>query len=180
VDDFARGSAIFLLVLTLLGLLINARPETRVIASAENRAAATYFAIANAGALVLAIMASRDRGRQRTAERFRVAVSVDCEMDDGMRLSARLHDVSPGGASMDWPGERPVPRSVTMHLPEGGTIRADVVRKEDNKLGLRFVPADSRERDATLRWVYSIAAGTLRAPLSMLHLSRRLFSRSVR
>ncbi len=180
VDDFARGAAIFLLILTLLGLLINARPETRVIAEPEKRAAATCFAIANVVALLLAIMASRDRGRRRTTERFRAAASVVCEMDDGTWISASLHDVSAGGVSIDWPAERPIPHSVTLHLPDSDTIRAGVVRKEGRKLGLRFDPADSRERDGVLLWVYSIAAGTVRSPLSMLHLTRRLFSRCLK
>jgi cellulose synthase (UDP-forming) len=180
VDSFARGSAIFLLILTLAGLLINARPETQVIANAENRAAATFFAALNAAALILAILASRDRGRQRVAERFRVEASVDCQLEDGTWLSARLRDVSCGGASLDWPDARPIPRRLTLHLPGGGIVRADVVRMEGHKLGLQFELTNREERDSVLYWVYSIAAGTLRAPLSMLHLTRRLFSRCFR
>jgi cellulose synthase (UDP-forming) len=180
VDGFARGCALTLLALTMLGLLINARPETRVIAEPEHRAAATFFSALNAGALVLAILAGRDRGRRRIAERFQAAASVICETDDGTRIAASLHDVSASGAGIEWPGERPIPGSVVLHLPGSRTIRADVVRRDGNKLGLRFDLADSRERDGVLLWVYSIVTGTLRAPLSMIHLTRRLAARCFR
>jgi cellulose synthase (UDP-forming) len=177
VDGFARGCALLLLALTLLGLLINARPETRVIADDEHRAAATFFSALNVGALVLAILAGRDRGRLRAAERFRAGGSVICELDDGVRISASLHDVSAGGAGISWPGERPVPGAMTLHMPGGRTIRADVVRRDGERLALRFDPTDARERDGALLWVYSVAVGTLRAPLSLLDLTRRLVIR---
>jgi cellulose synthase (UDP-forming) len=180
VDGFARGSAVFLLILTLGGLLINARPETQVIANPENRVTATFFAVLNALALILAILASRDRRRPRIAERFRAEASVECELEDGTWVSARLRDISSGGASLDWPDVRPIPRRLRLHLPGGAAVRADVVRREAHKLGLQFELADREERDRVLRSVYSIAAGTLRAPLSMLHLTRRLFSRCLR
>jgi cellulose synthase (UDP-forming) len=48
VDGFARGCALSLLFLTMLGLLINAIPETQVIANGEHRAAASFFAVLNA------------------------------------------------------------------------------------------------------------------------------------
>jgi cellulose synthase (UDP-forming) len=180
VDNFARGCALSLLALTMLGLLINARPELRVIDDPEHRAAATFFSAMNAGALVLAILAGRDRGRRRVAERFRADASILCEVDDGTRIAASLHDVSAGGAGIDWPAERPIPGSVRLHLPGGRTIRADVIRRDGHKLGLRFDLADARERDGVLLWVYSIVTGTLRAPLSMLHLTRRLAARCFR
>jgi hypothetical protein len=128
----------------------------------------------------LAILASRDRGRQRVAERFRAEASVECELEDGTWLSARLGDVSPGGASLDWPDEQPIPRRLTLHVPRGGAVRADVVRREGHKLGLQFDLADREKRDSILHWVYSIAAGTVRSPLSMQHLIRRLVSRCLR
>ena len=63
VDHWTRGCAMFLLILTVLGLLFNARHETQVIADPEHRMAALFFSVINAGVLVLAILAGRDRGR---------------------------------------------------------------------------------------------------------------------
>jgi cellulose synthase (UDP-forming) len=180
VDRFARGCAMFLLALTMLGMLINARPETQVITDPTHRAAATFFSVLNAGALVLAIMAGRDQGRRRTSERFRTRASIICEGDDGTPIAAALLDVSVGGASIRWPAERAVPHSARLHLPGDRTIRAEVVRKDGDQLGLRFDLADGRERDGVLRWIYSIGVGTLRAPLSMMHLTRRLVARCLR
>jgi cellulose synthase (UDP-forming) len=180
VDGFGRACAMTLLVLTMLGLLLNALPETRVIDDPEHRAAAFFFSAINVGALVLAILAGRDRGRPRSSERFRTSASVICERDDGTRISAPLLDVSVGGAGIEWPGERSVLRVARLHLPGDRSIRAEVVRRDGNRLGLRFDTADARDRDLVLRWIYSIGVGTLRAPLSILHVARRLVARCLK
>ena len=161
----------------MLGLVLNQFPETRVIADPEYRAAATFFSMINIGALVLAILASRDRSRPRVIERYRTSEPVTYEGDDGEPISASLCDISVGGAGMNWPRGRSVPRTLTLHVPGGRTIRAEVVRNNGDKLGLRFDLADSHERDAVLLWVYSIGLSRLPASLSMTHLSRRLVAR---
>jgi cellulose synthase (UDP-forming) len=177
VDGFARGCSMLLLLLTMLGLLFNARPETRVIANPDHAAAATFFSAFNAAALVLAIFAGRDRGRRRTAERLRTTASVICKLADGTRVSASLYDVSVSGAAVNWPGERAVPLSMKVDLGDDRVIRADVVRRVGNRLALRFDLAGSRERETVLLWVHSIGDSTIRAPLSMIDLARRLASR---
>ncbi|HKM53007.1 MAG TPA: glycosyltransferase, partial [Isosphaeraceae bacterium] len=179
-DNFARGCALSLLFVTMLGLLINAIPETQVIANPEHRAAACVFSILNAGALVLAILAGRDQERRRTAERYQALASIICETDDGTMVSAKLQDVSVGGAGIEWPEAQSIPRTVKLKLPKNRTIRADVVRREGNKLGLRFDLTDPKDRDSVLLWVYWIGHGALRAPLSMTHLARRLALRCLR
>jgi PilZ domain len=180
VDGFARGCAVSLLLLTMMGLLINAIPETQVIANGEHRAAATFFAILNSGALILAILASRDQERLRAAERYGTTESVICETDDGMMISAELRDVSVTGAKIEWPDGYSIPRTLRLKLSKNRAIQAEVVRKKGNNLGLRFDLADPNDRDAVIQWVYSIGQGALRAPLSMTHLTRRLVSRCLR
>ena len=169
VDDFARGCAMSLLFLTMLGLLINARPETRVIADPEHRAAATFFSMLNAGALVLAILAGRDRGRPRTAERFRTAASVICETDDGTRISVKLLDVSVGGAGIDWPVERSIPRSVTAASCRG-IARSGPTSSERMATSWDCGSTWPTRASVTASCCGSTrsAAGTLRAPLSMV------------
>jgi cellulose synthase (UDP-forming) len=179
VDGFARGCASTLLVLTMLGLLINAIPETRVILNPEHRAAACFFSFFNAGALLLAILAGRDLGRRRSSERFQTPECVMCELDDSTRVSAKIEDVSVSGLGIEWPEHVSIPGTVTLHLGDR-TIRADVVRKVGNKLGLRYHLNETRDRDRVLLWVYSISAGSLRAPLSLMNLSRRLLARCLK
>ncbi|MGO9601755.1 MAG: glycosyltransferase family 2 protein [Isosphaeraceae bacterium] len=180
IDGFARGSALSLLLLTMLGLLINAIPETQVIANGEHRAAASFFAMLNSGALILAILASRDQERLRTAERFQASASVICETDDGTMVSADLRDVSVTGAGIEWPENYAIPRRLKLKLPNDRTIQAEVVRRKGNKLGLRFDLAKPNDRDSIIQWVYSIGHGALQAPLSMTHLTRRLAVRCLR
>ncbi|RUL84172.1 glycosyltransferase family 2 protein [Tautonia sociabilis] len=177
VDTFARGCALGLLLLTMLGLLVNAWPETQIIAAPEHRAAASFFAAANAGALVLAILAGRDRGRRREAERYRTATPVMCEGDDGTWRLAPLLDVSASGAGIAWPADRDAPSAMRLHLPGGRSIRGEVVRRHGDLLGLRFTLADPRERDGLLQWIYSIGVDRQRAPLSLPLLARRLVAR---
>jgi cellulose synthase (UDP-forming) len=176
-DQFARGSALTLLLLTMLGLLINSWPETRVIVDPEHRAAASVFSAINAGALILAILAGRDRGRHRSAERYRTRASVLCEGDDGSWCLASLHDVSSTGAGVFWPRDQAIPRSLSLHLAGGGTLRASVVRTHGETIGLRFDLADDRERDDLLRWIYSIGLDARRTPLSFPQITRRLLAR---
>jgi cellulose synthase (UDP-forming) len=66
VDRFARGCALFLVIMNIVGLLINARAETRVIANPNHVAAAFFFSSLNIVLLLLVILAVRDR--QRAAE----------------------------------------------------------------------------------------------------------------
>ncbi|WP_169978947.1 glycosyltransferase [Tautonia rosea] len=176
-DQFARGSALTLLLLTMLGLLINSWPETRVIVDPEHRAAASVFSAVNAGALILAILAGRDQGRRRSAERYRTTASVLCEGDDGTWCLASLQNVSSTGAGLYWPPELPIPRSMMLHLAGGGMLQATVVRTDGETIGLRFELADDRERDDLLRWIYSIGLDAQRTPLSMPQMTRRLLAR---
>ncbi|MEW4568980.1 glycosyltransferase [Tautonia sp. JC769] len=176
-DQFARGSALTLLLLTMLGLLINSWPETRVIVDPEHRAAASVFSAVNAGALILAILAGRDRGRSRAAERYRTRASVLCEGDDGSWCLASLHNVSSTGAGVFWPRDQAIPRSLSLHLAGGGTLRASVVRTHGETIGLRFDLADDRERDDLLQWIYSIGLDARRTPLSFPQITRRLLAR---
>ncbi len=53
----------------MLGLLINAIPETRVIANADHIAAACVFSLLNILVLVLVILASRDGDHGRDKSR---------------------------------------------------------------------------------------------------------------
>jgi hypothetical protein len=161
----------------MLGLLINSWPETRVIVDPEHRAAASVFSAINAGALILAILAGRDRGRHRSAERYRTRASVLCEGDDGSWCLASLHDVSSTGAGVFWPRDQAIPRSLSLHLAGGGTLRASVVRTHGETIGLRFDLADDRERDDLLRWIYSIGLDARRTPLSFPQITRRLLAR---
>ena len=180
VDHWTRGCAMFLLVLTVLGLLLNARHETQVIADPEHRMAALFFSVINAGALVLAILAGRDRGRPRTAERFLTSESVICELKDGTLVQTTLRDASATGARIEWPADQPIPRSMTMHLRENRTIRATVARKDGNMLGVRFELADSKERVRMLQWVHSILVDTVQAPPSPGRLVARFAARCLK
>lgn len=177
VDTFARGLALSLLLLTMLGLFINARPETQVVAIPEHKTAALFFSAGNACALVLAILAGRDRGRRRTAERYRTDARIICEGDDGTWATARLLDVSVGGARLSWPGDRAAPRCLRLHPGGVDPIRAEVVRDDGDSLGIRFDLADDRQRDAVLQWIYSVGVDAKRAPLSPSRLTRRLVAR---
>jgi cellulose synthase (UDP-forming) len=180
VDHWTRGCAMFLLILTVLGLLYNALPETRVIADPEHRMAAFCFSVINAGALVLAILAGRDRGRPRTAERFLTSESVICELKDGTRVPATVRDASVNGTRIEWPVEVPIPRSMRIHLCENRIVRGTVVRERDNMLGVRFDLADSKERDRILLWAYSISVGTVDGPPSPGRLVARLAARCLK
>ncbi|WP_165235146.1 glycosyltransferase [Aquisphaera insulae] len=177
VDRFARGCAIGLLALTLLGLLINGQPETRVIADPEHRAAATFFSMLNVGALILAILASRDRGRKRTMERLRTSATVVCECDDGHRVRTSMFDISAGGAGILWPDDLRIPGFVKLLVPGGRAVRADVVRVDGLRLGLRFDLLDPADRQTVLSWAYAIGLTKAPTELSMLQLTRRLVAR---
>ena len=180
IDHWTRGCAMFLLMLTVLGLLFNARPETQLIADPDHRAAALFFSVLNAGALVLAILAGRDRSRPRTAERLLASESVVCELEDGTRVLATVRDASASGARIEWPRDQPVPRSIKIHLTRNHAIFATVVRQDGNTLGVRFELADAKERERILLWVYSISVGTVQAPLSLKRLAGRLAARCLK
>jgi cellulose synthase (UDP-forming) len=180
VDHWSRGCAMFLLILTVLGLVFNARPETQLIADPDHRAAAFFFSVLNAGALVLAILAGRDRSRPRMAERFKTAESVICELEDGTQFPATVRDASGSGARIEWPQHQPVPRSIKMHLTKNHTICVTVVRQHGTKLGVRFELAGPEERERILLWVYSVSVGTIQAPLSLRRLAGRLAVRCLK
>jgi cellulose synthase (UDP-forming) len=180
VDHWTRGCAMFLLILNVLGLLFNARPETQLIADPDHRAAAFLFSALNAGALVLAILAGRDRSRPRMAARFLTSEPVICELDDGTPVPATVRDASASGARIEWPSDQPVPLSMKMHLTEKRTICVTVVRQHGNKLGVRFELAGPEERERILLWVYSISVGTVQAPLSLGRLAGRLAVRCLK
>ena len=177
VDHWTRGCAMFLLIVTVLGLLFNARPETQVIADPEHRMAALFFSVINAGALVLAVLAGRDRSRPRMAERFVTSESVTCEMKDGTLVPATVRDASVNGARIEWPKDQPVPRSMRIHLRENRSVRATVVRAHGNMLGVRFELADAKERERMMLWVYSISVGSVQAPPSVGRLAVRFAAR---
>jgi cellulose synthase (UDP-forming) len=180
IDHWTRGCAMFLLILTMLGLLFNALPETQLIADPDHRAAALFFSVLNAGALILAILAGRDRSRPRTAERFVTSHTVMCELDDGTLVPAMVRDASASGARIEWPSDQPIPRSLKMHLTRNHAICVTVVRQDGNKLGVRFELADAKERERILLWVYSISVGAVQAPLSLGRLAGRLAARCLK
>ena len=180
IDHWTRGCAMFLLILTMLGLLFNALPETQLVADPDHRAAALFFSVLNAGALILAILAGRDRSRPRTSERFVTSQTVMCELDDGTLVPAMVRDASASGARIEWPRDQPVPRSIKMHLTRNHAIYVTVVRQDGNTLGVRFELADAKERERILLWVYSISVGAVQAPLSLKRLAGRLAVRCLK
>jgi cellulose synthase (UDP-forming) len=164
----------------MLGLLFNALPETQLIADPDHRAAALFFSVLNAGALILAILAGRDRSRPRTAERLLASESAVCELEDRTRVLATVRDASASGARIEWPRDQPVPRSIKIHLTRNHAIFAAVVRQDGNTLGVRFELADAKERERILLWVYSISVGAVQAPLSLKRLAGSLAARCLK
>ncbi|WP_165251252.1 glycosyltransferase family 2 protein [Paludisphaera soli] len=170
VDRFARTSAQALIALNVLGLLINTRPETRLIANPDHLIAAFFFSVPNILLLFLVVLASRD-GRCESAP-APSSEAVDCETEDGKSFVVVMSGVSAGGAFIRWPRGQAVPPSLKIRLPEDVAFRAVAVGVRGDDLELRFDLAEKGVRERVLPWVYTMGPGTIQTRPSMRRLAK--------
>lgn len=170
-----------LLILTSVGILINAIPETSPISEGGFFPIAAVWATMNVFMLVVMVLISVEHPRPRADDRFQVNQAGSLVID-GQTLSVHIHDISLGGARLQHKGLEHHSFSggqkVTLNL-DNISVSAEILRTEDGMVHLHFKGLQGKPRHALIQHLYTGKyhnAGELKYDHFIRRLVRRIFS----
>jgi len=151
-----RTALVFLLA-TAGGLLVNAAPETRIVARDTLIPVVAFWCVFNATVLLVVIASSVAAPARRAEERFELDEPATIGYSNEELLPCRLDDVSLSGArvrldgSVFQRGDR-----ITVVINGVGLVPATVMRAGEADVGVRFdFPEGSPARDALIRRLFT-------------------------
>jgi cellulose synthase (UDP-forming) len=148
-----------LMVLTVLGLIINASPEWRIIGQAGLLPLMAFWGAINIVVLFLICMMSLQAPVRRGEERFSLNEPIWIFAASGALSTGRTKDMSLSGAAIVADENRALVSEVGEHVrvfvAEVGFVAASVIRKADRLLAVRFNLPAGLERDLLIRKLFT-------------------------
>jgi cellulose synthase (UDP-forming) len=148
-----------LMMLTILGLVINARSDWRIIGQSGSLEIAACWAVINIVILFLTCMMSLQAPVHRDEERFSFDEPISMFSASGAMSTGRIRDISLSGAAIIAddnlkltadPDER-----LRLFVTEVGFVTARVVRQNNLFLAVQFDLPPSVERDLMIRKLFT-------------------------
>jgi len=152
-------TAASLLTLTVLGLVVNARPEWRIIGQSGLLPIVACWAAVNIVVLFLVCMMSLQAPVRRDEERFTLDEPISIFAANGALSTGRIKDVSLSGAAIVADEDRALATKlgepVRVFIAEVGFVAATVVRQAGRLLAVRFNLPPCVERDLLIRKLFT-------------------------
>lgn len=141
--------AAVLMVLTVGGIIVNLTFEYRVVGEEFPLTLATFWCLFNIAVLFLVLLLSVERPRRRTQERFVLGEKTICMVVD-QPFACEVENLSATGAKLGMVGSLQLQQgvSVSIDIPDVGTLPAQVVWTANEGAGVRFDPLPAVERQA--------------------------------
>ena len=148
-----------LMTLTILGLVINARPEWRIVGQSGLLPIVACWAAVNIVVLFLVCMMSLQAPVRRGEERFKLDEPISIFAANGALSTGRIKDVSLSGAAIVADEDRALATKlgepVRVFIAEVGFVAATVVRQAGQLLAVRFNLPPGIERDLLIRKLFT-------------------------
>src|ERR1700733_2687517 len=148
-----------LMALTILGLVVNARPEWRIIVQSGLLPIVACWAAINIVVLFLVCMMSLQAPVRRGEERFALDEPVSIFAASGALSTGRIKNISLSGAAVIADLDRAlvskVGENVRVFIAEVGFVAATVVRHAGQFLAVRFNLPPCIERDLLIRKLFT-------------------------
>jgi cellulose synthase (UDP-forming) len=161
-SDFDRPifwTASSLMVLTIVGLVINAQPEWRIIDQAGLLPVVACWAAINIVVLFLVCMMSLQGPVRRGEERFNIDEPIWMFAANGALSTGRIKDISLSGVAIVADDDRARAMKngepANIFIAEVGFVTATVVRAERRFLAVNFDLPASTERDLLIRKLFT-------------------------
>ncbi len=159
-----------LMLLTLLGLAINAVPDWQVIEQTALLPMVALWSTINVVVLFLVCMLCLQAPVRRSEERFEINEPAWLRESGGHLLIGRVKDISLSGAGVVLEAvlERPlaIGEPVRLFIKGVGFIAGTVARRNGSFLGLRFDLPPSVERDLLIRKIFTSGLDTTAVSVS--------------
>ena len=148
-----------LMVLTIVGLVINALPEWRIIGQTGLLPIVAFWSAVNIVVLFLVCMMSLQAPVHRGEERFSLDEPISIFAASGALSTGRIKNISLSGAAVIADVDRAlvskVGENVRVFIAEVGFVGATVVRQAGQFLAVRFNLPPSIERDLLIRKLFT-------------------------
>jgi len=148
-----------LMALTILGLVVNARPEWRIIGQSGLLPIVACWAAFNIVVLFLVCMMSLQAPVRRGEERFQLDEPISIFAASGALSTGRIKDISLSGVAIVADESRALAtklgQPVRVFIAEVGFVAATVVRQAGRLLAVRFNLPPCVERDLLLRKLFT-------------------------
>jgi cellulose synthase (UDP-forming) len=158
-DRTILGTAMSLIVLTIVGLVINANAEWRIVGQAGLLPIAAAWAALNVVVLFLVCMMALQAPVSRGEERFKLDEPIWIFAANGMRSICRVKDLSLTGAAIiadeDVASAIKSGEPARVYIAEVGFVAATVVRRTGRTLAVHFELPPSVERDLLIRKLFT-------------------------
>lgn len=166
-----------LMLATLAGLLINAHPDTRIVAQGALVPMVSLWGGLNIVVLFLVAMLCIGRPSLRAEERFALAETVPVWRRDVRHATlTRGLDISVSGIALAGDGLVPG-EPVRVRLAGVGSIEGRVVRASGGRIGIAFDPGDSPARDRLIVRLFTRGINTSQAGSSLWAATRAMLAR---
>ena len=161
-SDYDRSifwTAAGLMALTILGLVVNARPEWRIIGQSGLLPIVACWAAINIVVLFLVCMMSLQAPVRRGEERFALDEPISIFAASGALSTGRIKDISLSGVAIVADEGRALAtklgQPVRVFIAEVGFVAATVVRQAGRLLAVRFNLPPCVERDLLIRKLFT-------------------------
>ena len=148
-----------LMVLTIVGLIINALPEWRIIGQSGLLPIVAFWGAINVIVLFLVCMMSLQAPVRRGEERFSLDEPISIFAASGALSTGRIKNISLSGAAVIADLDRAlvskVGENVRVFIAEVGFVAATVVRHAGQLLAVRFNLPPCIERDLLIRKLFT-------------------------
>jgi cellulose synthase (UDP-forming) len=146
-----------LMVLTIVGLVINALPEWRIIGQTGLLPIVAFWSAVNIVVLFLVCMMSLQAPVHRGEERFSLDEPISIFAASGALSTGRIKNISLAAviADVDRALVSKVGENVRVFIAEVGFVGATVVRQAGQFLAVRFNLPPSIERDLLIRKLFT-------------------------
>ena len=148
-----------LMVLTIVGLIINALPEWRIIGQSGLLPIVAFWGAINVIVLFLVCMMSLQAPVRRGEERFSLDEPISIFAASGALSTGRIKNISLSGAAVIADLDRAlvskVGENVRVFIAEVGFVAATVVRHRGQFLAVRFNLPPCIERDLLIRKLFT-------------------------
>ena len=148
-----------LMVLTIVGLIINALPEWRIIGQSGLLPIVAFWGAINVIVLFLVCMMSLQAPVRRGEERFSLDEPISIFAASGALSTGRIKNISLSGAAVIADLDRAlvskVGENVRVFIAEVGFVAATVVRHAGQLLAVRFNLPPCLERDLLIRKLFT-------------------------
>lgn len=179
VDRFTVILALVLLGMMAIGLALNSDLDHRIVRSVRLIPVVTLWCTINASILLIAITTAMSAPTPRAEERFQLDELASLRLD-GNVISGRLTDISLSGAAFRATGEPPCWAKpgvwVAMAMQEAGEVPAQIVRRRDCQMAVRFHLPPSTARDRLIRKIFTVGRDNTTANDDALAITLRMLA----